>query len=83
MLTRASTRKTRQIYDFIKANRATYDVRTMCRALDVTRSGFYASLKRPPSDRAKEAVRPLEPIRASFAASHGIGGARRVFSDLR
>lgn len=71
------------IYDFIKAKRATCDVRTMCRALDVTGSGFYASLKRPPSDRAKEAVRPIEPIRASFAASHGICGARRVFPDLR
>ena len=83
MPTRASTRKTRRIYEFIKANRNAYDVRTMCRALDVTRSGFYAWLKRPLSDRAREDARLLGLIKASFVASHGIYGARRVFLDLR
>lgn len=83
MPTRASTRKTRQIYEFIKANRGTFDVRTMCRALDVTRSGFYAWLERPLSDRATEDARLLGLIKASFVASHGIYGARRIFLDLR
>ena len=83
MPTRASTRKTRRIYEFIKVNRNAYDVRTMCRALDVTRSGFYAWLKRPLSDRAREDARLLGLIKASFVASHGIYGARRVFLDLR
>jgi putative transposase len=55
----------------------------MCRTLDVTRSGFYAWLKRPLSDRALEDARLLGLIRASFVASHGIYGARRVFLDLR
>jgi putative transposase len=83
MPSRSGTRKTRQIYRFIQANRDDYDVATMCRTLDVTRSGFYAWLKHPLSDRAREDVRLLGLIRASFTASHGIYGARRVFLDLR
>jgi putative transposase len=83
MPTRSRTRKARQIYEFIKLNRGTYDVKTMCATLDVTRSGFYAWLKRPLSDRAREDARLLGLIRASFVASHGIYGARRVFLDLR
>jgi len=83
MSARTSTRKTRQIYEFIEAHRNAYDVRTMCRALDVTRSKFCAWLKRPLPDRAQEDARPLGLIRASFVASHGIHGARRVFLDRR
>lgn len=83
MPSRSGTRKTRQIYRFIQANRDDYDVATMCRTLEVTRSGFYAWLKKPLSDRAREDVRLLGLIRASFTASHGIYGARRVFLDLR
>jgi putative transposase len=55
----------------------------MCRVLRVTRSGFYAWLHKPLSDRAIEDVRLLELIRASYAASHGIYGSPRVFLDLR
>src|SRR5262245_56745465 len=55
----------------------------MCRVLHVTRSGFYAWLHKPLSDRAIEDERLLELIRASYAASHGIYGSPRVFLDLR
>jgi putative transposase len=55
----------------------------MCRVLRVTRSGFYAWLHKPLSDRAIEDLRLLELIRASYAASHGIYGSPRVFLDLR
>jgi len=56
---------------------------TMCRVLDVCRSGFYAWLHKPVSDRAIEDQRLLVLVRASYAASSGVYGAPRVFLDLR
>ena len=55
----------------------------MCRLLEVARSGFYAWLHKPLSERAIEDRRLLELIRASYAASGGVYGAPRVFLDLR
>src|SRR5215468_2103700 len=74
---------TRWIYKFIKDHRRECDVKTMCRALEVTRSGFYAWLHEPESKRAQEDARLLRLIRASYKASHGIYGSPRVFLDLR
>jgi len=55
----------------------------MCRVLQIKRSGFYQWLHKPLSDRAIEDKRLLELIRASYSASGGVYGARRVFQDLR
>jgi len=77
------TSKVRRSYQFIKLHQDQYAVKTMCRVLDVTRSGYYAWLKDPISNRAQEDARLLRLIRASFVASHGIYGAPRVFLDLR
>lgn len=55
----------------------------MCRVLKASRSGFYAWVHRPLSDRAIEDRRLLGLIRASYAASGGIYGSLRVFADLR
>jgi putative transposase len=55
----------------------------MCRVLKVSRSGFYAWLHKPLSDRAIEDLRLLELIRASYVASGGVYGSPRVFLDLR
>ncbi len=55
----------------------------MCRVLRLTRSGFYAWLHRPLSNRAVEDQRLLGLIRASYAASHGVYGSPRVFLHLR
>jgi putative transposase len=55
----------------------------MCQLLKVSRSGYYAWLAKPMSDRAHEDARLLRLIRASFKASHGIYGAPRIFLDLR
>ena len=41
----------RRIYGFIKARRHEFDVKTMCNALGVTRSGYYAWLHNPTSNR--------------------------------
>jgi putative transposase len=55
----------------------------MCRVLQVPRSGFYAWLHKPLSDRALEDQRLLTLIRDSYAASGGVYGSPRVFLDLR
>jgi len=83
MSTRPKSWATRRVYAFIKAHRRQYDVLLMCRALDVTRSGYYAWLRNPLCERAREDARLLRLIRASYAASHGVYGAKRVFLDLR
>ena len=55
----------------------------MCRVLRVHRSGYYAWLKTPKSDRALEDERLLRRIKASHAASDGVYGSPRIFLDLR
>ena len=55
----------------------------MCRVLRVHRSGFYAWLKEPLSDRAQEDKRLLPIIRSSFADSGMVYGSPRVHGDLR
>ena len=76
-------RSVRRKYEFIKANQKKYDTRMMCRLLGVARSGYYAWLRKPNSDRELEDKRLLRLIRASFEASQGVYGAPRVFLDLR
>jgi putative transposase len=54
----------------------------MCRVLRVQRSGFYAWLKRPLSERVKENRRLIELIRKSYLASGGSYGSPRIHKDL-
>lgn len=83
MTTRLSAGRVRKIYQFIKENSSEHRAETMCQLLEVSRSGYYAWLAKPMSDRAREDARLLRLIRASFKASHGIYGAPRIFLDLR
>ena len=53
----------------IKAHRRECDTAVMCRLLDVSRSGCYDWLRKPPSDRACEDQRWLGLIRAAYTAS--------------
>lgn len=55
----------------------------MCRVLGVTRSGFYAWLSKPVSDRAAEDQRLVGLIRGYHAEAHGVYGSPRIFRDLR
>ena len=73
----------RRKYEFIKSKQGEYNVRMMCRLLDVAASGYYAWLKTPVSNHAKEDARLLRLIRASFKDSQCVYGAPRVFLDLR
>jgi len=55
----------------------------MCRVLGVTRSGFYAWLSRPLSDRAIEDQRLVDRIRKFYKDSQKVYGSPRIFLDLR
>ena len=52
-------------------------------SVDVSRSGFYAWLRKPLSDRAREDQRLLGLIVAAYTARVGVDGAQRIFLDLR
>ena len=82
-IAKATARRVRTQYEFIKAHRHKHSVQTMCRLLRVAPSGYYAWLAQPVSDRAREDTRLLRLIRASLTASQGIYGPPRVFLDLR
>jgi putative transposase len=67
----------------VKANQASYPIAMMCRLLEVSTSGYYAWLKRPPSTRSREDKILLERIRWFHARSRGTYGAPRIHLDLR
>jgi putative transposase len=71
------------IFGFMAKHRGIWPVRMMCETLEVSHSGFYAWLKRPPSQRERADVRLLSQVRASFTASDEAYGARRVWRDLQ
>src|SRR5688572_13415516 len=55
----------------------------MCRALDVTRSGYYAWKERAPSERSRRDRQLAVHVRATFAASRRRYGSPRVHAELR
>ncbi len=69
-------------FAFIEAEKARFPVTMMCRLLEVSRSGFYASRGRRESTRAGEDRRLLVHIKASHTASRGTYGSPRVHRDL-
>jgi putative transposase len=69
-------------YRFIADHSDRYSVRTMCRLLEASKSGYYEWRFRPLSNRAVEDQRLLPLIRASHASSQGVYGYRRVRLDL-
>ena len=66
----------------MRANQATYPVKTMCRVLEVSRSGFYAWLKREPSARSKANAALLETIKEVHKESDETYGAPRMHAEL-
>jgi putative transposase len=67
----------------VNANQANYAVRTMCRVLKVSHSGFYAWRDRSPSKRTIDDAVLTERIRQIHAASDGIYGSPNVHAELR
>lgn len=66
----------------MKANQAVHSVRAMCRALDVSPSGFYAARTRPPSARAVADAELSSRIRVIHDESRGTYGMPRVHAEL-
>jgi putative transposase len=73
------------VYRHISAERAhcTHPVSLMCELLGVSESGYWAWVKRPPSDRALYDAWLLERIRAIHEATKGRYGSPRVRAMLR
>ncbi len=67
----------------MKANQASFPVRTMCRALNVAPSGYYAWSDRAPSARATLNAALTERIRTVHAESDATYGMPRVRAELR
>lgn len=67
----------------MRDHQADHPVATLCRLLGVSRSGFYAWQKRPPSDRERANARLTEEIREIHTWSRGTYGAPRVHAELR
>ena len=69
-------------YAFIESGLSQYDVTSCCRVLGVSRSGYYQSRKRPPSDRARR----FEELAVKIAVVHEenlrVYGSPRVYHAL-
>lgn len=64
------------------ANHTDFQVRTMCRVLRISASGFYASSTRAPSARSMANAVLTERIRAIHSASDATYGQPRIRAKL-
>ena len=69
-------------FGFMAKHRGAWPVAMMCEVLGVSRSGFYAWLLRPPSQRCRDDEEMAPHVRQSFIASDRTYGARRVWFDM-
>jgi transposase InsO family protein len=70
-------------YAFIARQSGEMPVRLMCQWLDVSASGFYASLKRRPSKRSSANARLKLEIRAAHQMSRRRYGAIKIHNELK
>ncbi|NOQ17410.1 MAG: IS3 family transposase [Methyloprofundus sp.] len=70
-------------YRFIRDHHHLFSVIAMCRVFKLHRSGFYAWLKKPLSNRAVEDKRLLKVIKRFYIASGGTYGSPWIHQDLR
>jgi len=69
-------------YAWIHTQRDCYPLNLLCRVLQVSRSGYYAWCRRPPSARAQRRQEIARAAQRSHGDSHGTYGYRRVHRDL-
>jgi putative transposase len=71
------------VFGFIAARKTEHSVKTMCRVLGVSRSGYHAWERRPPSPRALRDVDLTERIGQIHGRSLKTYGSPRVHAELR
>jgi putative transposase len=69
-------------FGFMAKHRGVWPLVMMCEVLDVSRSGFYAWLKRPACQRELDSEVLGKYVRQSFVGSDRTYGARRVWHDV-
>ncbi len=69
-------------FAFIKEHRCLWPVVVICRVLKVSRSGFFAWLKRPVSKRQRRQEELIEKIRAVHQENRELYGSPRVYRSL-
>ena len=70
-------------YRFINKIEGQFCVSALCRAMLVTRNGYYAWKRREPSQRQREDETLLGRIRSFFERSKGTYGSPRILRDLK
>jgi putative transposase len=69
-------------HQFVDAHRGSYDVRSLCSALDISRSGYYAARHRPSSPSAQRRLELTSHIQRAHEASRQSYGSPRVHAEL-
>ncbi len=59
-------------YQFIAEYRHEYSITLMCRVLEVSVSGYYAWVKRPPSQHSREDAHLAEQVKTVFQANRRV-----------
>lgn len=69
-------------FTWIKEHQEQFPVEVMCQVLEVSKSGFYASLDRPPGERRKRREELADRIKAVHEENRGVYGSPRVHQAL-
>jgi len=70
-------------YAWIKQHRDSFPIRTMCRVLDVSTSGFYDWLEAKPSQRALRSKSIKAHVLDVYKSSQGIYGSAKIAQEMR
>jgi transposase InsO family protein len=70
-------------YRFVDTHKKVWPINLMCRVLNVSRSGYYGWLDRPPNERAKANTLLDEQIKRVFRRHERRYGAPRIARDLQ
>ena len=70
-------------YAWIREHRDSFPIALMCQVLQVSKSGYYSSIDRPPSPRAARSERIRVSVRRAHADSHAIYGSAKIAETLQ